>query len=371
MTVVQLINPARFGGLETVVTLLAYGLREFESPVAVLAVVDQDTDEPKMLFDLRARGVPVEVLSIPARNYTTERKLISSALTKLNATVVHTHGYRMDVIYRTIHSPSRRNVWVSTLHGFTGGGRKNRLYEYLQLRSLRRADLVIGVSAAILERASLSGILQKKLRLIQNAVPPSEAKSKAQARAELGLDASRTWVGWVGRLGVEKDPRLFIHAIRMLCDPNTSGVMVGTGSLLEAIRGENEDLIREGRLVLAGMRSDAGTLMSAFDALVVSSVTEGTPLVVLEAMQNSVPVVAMAVGGLPDVIGEGAGVLVDTRSGPALARAIGSVLTDSRLRNSIVLSAKARIESKFSTATWLSTHSQLYAELSFQKRSIL
>lgn len=363
MTIVQLINPGLFGGLETVVTHLATGLQQLGVESAALVVSDEGSSRPRILDDLTAAGVHTEQLFVPARRYAEEAARIRGGLARLNARVVHSHGYRMDVMARIVRI--RTNVrWVSTLHGFTGGGRKNRLFEWLQLRSLRSADRVIGVSSTVINRARASGVSTQRLRLIQNAVPPRQSMSREEAQGELGLDAARRWVGWVGRTTHEKDPESFARAISELGNPAVGGVIVGSGPLLAAVERNHQALIASGRLMLAGQRPDAGRLMPAFDALALSSVTEGTPMVVLEAMQAGVPVVAYAVGGLPDVIGGGAGVLVPERSATLLARAIRDVLQDPRAADAVVRVARARVESEFSTARWLSTHVQLYSELS-------
>ena len=363
LTIVLLLNPAPFGGLETVALNLATGLRALGTPFTTVALLDDGDQEPRLLSELARDGVPLEIVRVRPRQYLAERERIRSVLRKLNARVVHTHGYRMDVMTRSIIGGTRMR-WVSTLHGFTGGNRKNRLFEALQLRALRRADVVIGVSRPILTRAVASGVKASATRLVRNALPASSPMSREAAKAELGLSSERRWVGWVGRLGAEKDPVLFAKFIRQVDDPSVGGVIVGDGPLRALIETDFADLIQSGRLILAGARIDAGRLMTAFDALVVSSVTEGTPMVVLEAMQCGVPVVAMAVGGLPDIVGEGAGLLVTERSGRAIGAAVVALLNDGSLRTAVVTAAQQRIAEQFSAADWLSAHLQIYTELS-------
>lgn len=361
MRIVQLINPAMFGGIETVVTELAKGLHDSGASVLTVAVVDQGADTPRMVDELSRLGVAVDVVSVQPRRYLREIELIARSIRRFSATVVHSHGSRMDTMARYARRRAAAR-WVSTLHGFCGGDLKNRAYEYIQLRSVRDADTVVAVSRSVHARALQAGVRGARLMTIPNAAPPLQPRSRAEALAALGLGPQRRWIGWVGRLSVEKDPILFAQTIRALAASGFGGVVVGDGPLLSQLKTDFDDLIREGRLVLAGRRTGSGTLMAAFDALLVTSVTEGTPMVVLEAMNCGVPVVSTSVGGVPDMIEQGAGVLVAERTVTALADAVIQLLNNAQAVDEVVRLASERLESRYSSHSWVSEHLRLYSQ---------
>src|SRR6266550_2025197 len=131
MVIVHLVAPAAFGGLETVVQVLGRGLRGLGHDVHVLAVVvGGETAEP-FLAPLAEAGVSTRTLAVPGRAYLRERAAVA----------------------RRLQIPT-----VTTVHGFTGGGWKNRFYEWLQCRAFRRFDAVVAVSRPLAERLARGGV---------------------------------------------------------------------------------------------------------------------------------------------------------------------------------------------------------------------
>ena len=122
--------PAPVGGLESVVTSLALGLSGRGHSVTVAASLKPG---PHLFVDrLLGQGIPVVRTSA---NRGAERRELIALAGQDGAGVVHSHGYRSDVIVRSARGELGRPI-VSTVHGFTGGGAKNRLYEWLQVRGV-------------------------------------------------------------------------------------------------------------------------------------------------------------------------------------------------------------------------------------------
>jgi glycosyltransferase involved in cell wall biosynthesis len=365
--IVQLVNPAVMGGLEGVVALLVRALHEAGEPVALLAVLDEGQGVGTLITDAEAAGVPVRRVVVPPRRYGREQRAVRAALRALGATVVHSHGARMDVMAawatRAVGVP-----WVSTLHGFTGGDLKNRGFEALQRWVLRGAHGVVAVSPPLAVRAVASGIVAATVCTLPNAVAPVSPWSRAEARGRLGVPADATVVGWVGRLGREKDPALFVEVVRALAHearpghPPVHGVVVGDGPLRAAVAAEGAALVAAGRLTLAGAHPGAARLMGGLDVLVNTSHTEGTPLTVLDAMQLGVPVVGTAVGGVPALLA-GRGVVVAERSAPAMAQAVAALLADVPRCAALVAAARSYVAEHHAPAPWGAAHRALYARL--------
>lgn len=361
--IVHLVNPAVIGGLEGVVAALLRALRAAGAKVALVAVLDEGQPVGALVTDAEADGIPVRRVVVPPRRYLAEQRAVRNALRALGATVVHAHGARMDVMAAWA-APALGVPWVSTVHGFTGGDLKNRLFEAVQRRALRRAQGVVAVSPLLAAQAVASGIPAAAVVCLPNAVPPVATLPRAAARAALGVPADGLVVGWVGRLGREKDPGLFVETVRDVAarDAAIHGVLVGDGALRDAVARQGGALVAAGRLTLAGARPGAARLMTALDVLVNTSHTEGTPLTVLDAMQLGVPVVATAVGGVPALL-EGRGVLVPDRDPVTLADAVRALLTDRGRAAALAAAARAHVAAAHAPEGWGAAHGALYARV--------
>jgi glycosyltransferase involved in cell wall biosynthesis len=360
VTILHVVAPATVGGLERVVQALASGLRRRGHRVAVAAVVTPGPREPPLLAALRDNGVEVHALAVPDRRYLRERAAVRSLCRALRPDVVHTHGYRPDVVDAGVARGEGRPT-VTTVHGFTGRDWKGRLYERLQVRAYRRFDAVAAVSRPQVDLLVRRGVTPERVHLVRNAWTGSAAPlSRDAARSTLGLPAAGCLIGWVGRFSREKGPDVVVRAMASLADLPVRAAMVGGGSGLAAARAEATRLGVADRITWPGQVPDAAALLCAFDLFVLSSRTEGTPIVLFEAMSAGVPVVASRVGGVPDVVGDDEAVLVPADDPAALAAAVRAVLADPAAARVRAEAARRRLSSDFALDPWLDRYEAVY-----------
>jgi glycosyltransferase involved in cell wall biosynthesis len=363
MQVVHILAPGPVGGLERVVTTLAAAQRAAGSDVRVIAVLDEGVREPASLLALRDGGVPVEPVALPGRSYRLERRRLGEVLRRLGGTdLVHTPGYRADIqggaVARRLGLPT-----VTTVHGFTGGGPKNRLYEWLQRRAFRRFDAVVAVSKPLGEALVSAGVPSGRVHVIPNAAPPpGAALSRVEARLELGLPSDGFAIGWVGRLSLEKGPDVLVEALALL-PGDVTAVMIGDGRAGPTLRRLAAERRVGERIRWCGLVSDAGRLFPAFDCFVLSSRTEGTPIVLFEAMATDVPIVATAVGGVPDVVSGRDAVLVRPEDPQALAEAVLNVRNDPAAARARAAGAHQRLVDERGVAPWVVRYEAVYRRL--------
>lgn len=352
----HVLAPAARGGLETVVRGLAGGLAGRGHRVAVAAVVEPGRPQP-FVVEATAGGLDVRTVELPKRAYRAERRAIARLIAEVDADVLHTHGYRPDVLHHAVARQAGVPV-VSTVHGFTGGDWKNRVYEMVQVRALRQFDAVVVVSEALRDRLRGGGVAPERVQLVPNAWIGSEPLSRIDARVRLGIPLDDVVVGWVGRLSVEKGPDLAVRALAEL-SREVSLSFVGEGPE----RSGAERLARElgvgDRIRWHGPVAEAGTLLRAFDAVLLSSRTEGTPMVLMEAMAADVPVVATAVGGIPAAMLPGAGRLAEPGSCRALAEAVTAVLSP----GSGQAAGEAERALEQGRTRWLERYEQVYRQV--------
>ncbi len=359
-TLLHVLAPAPVGGLESVVRALAGGQVSRGHRVHAALVVEPGI-VPALAASLESAGVETHVLELGARAYLAERAAIEGLAQFTGADIVHTHGYRPDVIAASAARAAGVKV-VSTVHGFIGGSRRGRLNEWVQRRALRRAEAVIAVSRPLVERLASAGISRDRIHLLPNAWAGSVAPlDRAAARRALGLTEGRTTLGWVGRLSPEKGPDLLLDALATLGDLPLDVSILGGGRDAAALQARTEGW-NGPRVRWHGVLADASRYFAAFDVYALTSRTEGTPISLLEAVAGAVPVIATAVGGVPDVTGADGAILVPPDAS-AIAAGIRSALGDPASGRIRAQAARRRLDSEFSADRWLDRHDAIYQSL--------
>jgi len=359
MRVLHVLAPGPYGGLERVVTELTTGLAGRGVDVHVAAVIDGTGGEADGHPFLRGLRVETHVIHAPGRAYRQERAEVDAVRRRLRPDVVHTHGYRADVLHGR---PSRADApTATTVHGFTGGGFRNRMYESLQRLAFRGFDAVVAVSPPLAEQLR-ARVDPRRVRTIPNAwTPGGPLLPRAEARRLLGLAAGAWVAGWVGRLSPEKGADVLLDALPHL--PGVTAAFLGDGAEAVPLRARAAWRGMTSRVRWAGAVPDAAALYAAFDVFVLSSRTEGTPMALLEAAAAGVPVIAARVGGVPHVLGEGEALLVPPENPVALADAVDAVRRDPSAAARRAAAARVRLRDAFGAGPWLDAYESLYADL--------
>ena len=360
MRIVHLLAPAHAGGLERVVQSLAIGQQRRGHDVRVLPMAETWSDEHPFMIPLRRAGVDVRPIVLPRRAYLRERAALARALEDASADVAHTHGYHADVVGGPVARRMGCGI-VSTAHGFTGGSWKNRLYEWLSKRALRRFDAVAAVSDSVADDLRRSGVPAERVHTIGNAWSPVyQPADRAEAREALGLAADGFVAGWVGRMSREKGLDVMIDALAALRHRPVRVCAIGDGPERGPEEARATRLGLNEHVTWAGMRQEAGRYFRAFDVMVISSRTEGLPMVLLEAFAAGVPVVTTSVGGIPTVASDTEALLVPPERPRALAAAVETVLREPEEAAVRARAAQERLEREFSEGPWLERYEEIY-----------
>jgi len=369
--VVHIIAPSRFGGAETVVRSLAQAQMANGLDVAVMVVMDaRDGSDHPFVAAAQGDGLVVDCVRVPARGYRYERSAVAERLRAIAPSVLHSHSQRTDVLHGDV--VRRLGVAaVSTVHGFTGGSLRNKVYERLQRFSLRQFDGVIAVSeplGAELRRAGLPG---DRLSIIANAFAlPKATLDRAGARRALDLTHELLIGAWIGRLSLEKGPDILVEAMADPAFPRELAVLViGDGPERARLERRSAELNLGARLRFCGPREEVARLFPAFDVLIQSSRTEGTPMVLLEAMAANVPIVATRVGGIPNLLNERQARLVPPESPSLIAQAVAEVIRDRRAAAERASAAHDHLLKAFAIAPWVERHVDAYDRAVAYRRS--
>ena len=227
----------------------------------------------------------------------------------------------------------------------------------------RRVERIIAVSTPIRRRLiERDGVHPDLITIVPNAVAPSQPRPDSLP-AELH---ERPLVGVIARLQPEKGVANFLKAAARVAPlfPEAHFVIAGDGPLRQELVALAEDLLPSDRVHFLGFRSDASALMRSLDVLVVPSLTEGSPLVTLEAMAAGTPVVASAVGGIPDQVRhDKEGLLVPPGDAGAIGDAILDLLRDPARARRLGEAGRRRATSEFGHAAMVRRIEDVYREV--------
>lgn len=280
--------------------------------------------------------------------------------------VVHTHN-PWALIYGAPAGRLARAIVVNTKHGANPAPWRRVL--------LRRAaavltDAYVAVSEQTARMARRSrDVAERKLRVISNGIDIArfgpDSKTRADVRAELGLPMDAWVVGTVGRLLVEvKNQPLLVRALAPFLGPAQRLVIIGDGPDGAQITATAVQAGVEPWVHLTGARKDIPRLLTGFDVFVLPSRTEGLPLVIPEAMATALPVVATAVGGIPEVIDEGrTGFLVPSEDEAALRGRLKALADDPAWARSLGATARTVASTRYSLERMSREYMDLYRAL--------
>ena len=269
--------------------------------------------------------------------------------------VVHTHSSKAGILARLAARIASVPVVVHTVHGWGFNDRQRPLvrnsYVSLERWCARFTDALITVTPRDAERGLSIGIGQPGLyTTIRSGIDIARFGASRQrreaVRAELGLAKSDRVVISVMRLSPQKAPLDLIDAVARLVRevPDARVVLVGDGPLRNAVETRRRELGLGKRLILTGIRRDVPELLSAADVLALSSLWEGLPRVIPQAMAAGLPVVATAIDGSAEAIVHGeTGILVPPRDPAALGAALAALLRDPERARAMGEAGRARV----------------------------
>jgi glycosyltransferase involved in cell wall biosynthesis len=280
----------------------------------------------------------------------------------------HGHDYKSNALGLLL-----RRFWpmrlVTTVHGWVKQTRRTPLYYKIDELCLPRYEAVICVSQDLYERCLACGVPSQRCLLVENAIDTHDYLRQVgteEAKKGLGLKPGSCLIGAVGRLSDEKGFDVLIRATHQLL---TAGapvelVIIGEGDAKERLQALISALGCEDRIHLLGYRADTKDLYSAMDIFALSSLREGLPNALLEAMAMEVPVVATRVAGIPQLIQDGHnGLLVQASSVDELTEALARLVANPSLRIRLHQAARRVIENRYSFAARMEKIRALYDDL--------
>ncbi len=333
MKILYIITKGNWGGAQRYIFDLA---TSFSRPTDEVGVAVGEGNELKD----RLQSAGIHVIPLPGvereialwNDFTTLGGLVR-LLRKERPDVVHLNSAKIGGLGALASRLARVPRIIFTAHGFAS----NEDRSFFQKTAIRVAEFftillshtTICVSKSDAEYAARLPFCKRKVIYIPLGIAPISFFSREEARKTLGLSDNEPVIGTIAELTKNKGLRYAIEAMRAI--PNARYVVIGEGeerrALAEAARAQN----LYGRVFFAGHIPDAARLLKAFTVFLLPSLKEGLPYVLLEAGLAGLPVIASAVGGIPELITDGeSGLLVSPKNPTQLAEKLQDILEDEK-----------------------------------------
>jgi glycosyltransferase involved in cell wall biosynthesis len=293
--------------------------------------------------------------------------------------IVHTHMAKAGLAGRLAARLAGVPIVLHTYHGHVFHSyfspRKTAVFLNIERFLARLTDCIIAVGDK--QRDELIGygvapagkIVSIPLGLEIETMLDAE-RERGRLRAELGLNGVHRLVGIVARLVPIKAHDVFLQAAAEIrrCVPNVRFVIVGDGERRAELEARAGELGLGGEAMFLGWRKDMRAVYADLDVVVLSSLNEGSPVAIIEAMAAGRPVVSTDVGGVGEVVEDGrSGLLVPSRDAAALARAVTKVLSNPAAAERLGSAARAAVYPKYSSGRLVGDLERLYLALARRK----
>lgn len=357
-------------GAERVLLTLAKNVDRNKFRLSVLCMQRGDGKSGALEEKVRDLGIQVYGVSVKTHFDIVAIGRIRKIIKKENVTCLHSHDFKSD-FYSLGASLGLKIFRVITAHGTTKETWKKKAYIFLTENiTYRMCHKVIAVSKELNEYFLGKGFSPEKVRLIQNGLDLSLLSSGSSESNKEDLpfnlpNGSRVFVV-VGRLFPDKGHRYFLQAFSKVrqSHPSIVALIVGDGPLFEDLRENIDSLGLNDSVFLTGVRRNIRAIYRMADFMIIPSLREGLPYVLLEAMANKVLVVATSVGGIPSLIKDGeTGFLVRPGKAREIAEKMELVLSQPVENTKIVEQALRHVSEHFTASKMVDKTEKLYREL--------
>jgi glycosyltransferase involved in cell wall biosynthesis len=381
--VLRVIARLNMGGPALHVAYLTAGLAE-RGYRTTLVAGELSRGEESMAFVADELGVPVVTVSqlhreiSPLRDATASLRL-ARLIRAERPHILHTHTAKAGALGRLAALLAGRSVRPLIVHTFHGhvlrgyfGPLSARAFKLVETLLARTTDALVVVSPEVRDDLVALGVAPaEKFVVIRLGVElerriSADAGAREEARRLLGIPPERFVVGWIGRMtGVKRtgDALLALRALRERGIPACL-CLVGDGPERAALEEQAYGLGLARHVLSLGYQEDVARWYAAFDAFILPSANEGTPVTAIEALAAGRPVVATRVGGVPDVVRDGEnGFLVEVGDVAALAERLARLADDPGLREHMGRAGRALIPDRYAVDRLVDDVDRLYRAL--------
>jgi len=382
LKVLHIIDSGGLYGAEVMILNLIEQQERTGIKATIASIGAKSIEEKPLETEALKRGLRVEKFRmLPGPNFAGASKILRFAFREC-FDILHSHGYKGNILFGFIPKSIRKLPLVTTLHGWTSsnGFTKKKLYEWIDALSLRYIDVVIPVSEYMLNNPLLRNCKNINFHVVNNGIPSMEDQidqigmkadqfRECREKSIIEFCKNKFIVGSIGRLSEEKGHIYLIKALKILTGLGIDAqvVIIGEGSERTCLEKMISKLGVTDRVMLAGYQKDAKRFISFFDVFVLPSLSEGFPITLLEAMQARIPIVATDVGGIPEILDNSrAGLIAQPGNPDELVKNISRLYYNGNLARQLLKVAYERVTTAYDSKNMASRYFNIYHSLLYK-----
>jgi len=365
--ILHLRSSSGFYGAESVLVTLLDQLSEYGKEVH-LAVIENYINQNRDLV-IRAQEKNIKTIEIPCSKRFDLKSIreIFNVVQQYKIECVHTHDYKSH-LYGLLVAKRLKLPCIATLHGWVNNTTSLRFYQIIERILLRLFDSVVTVSPQMEKRLN-SGLLPiKHLLSIPNGVNIKQFHpgSYYDCKKHFNWTKDNFVFGIIARLSEEKGHKILLNAFKIVNSksPGSRLLIIGSGPERESLENIVSDLNLENIVCFAGPQTNIDKIMRCIDCYVSSSLTEGMPMVLLEAMASGTPIIATKVGAVDNMLSNNMGTLVNPDDSIELALAMQNVLLNVNKAKRMADRARRKCIEQYSAQKQAAAYIKLYSDIS-------
>jgi len=386
--VLHIITRLILGGAQENTIFTVWGLNKSDCYEVELATGPPIGPEGSLIKEAEKKGIKLTIVSHLRREINFFRDFLAFIelyllIRKGKYTIVHTHSSKAGILGRLAAKIAGVKIIIHTVHGLPFFEYQNKFLNYVYILCERFTalftDRLISVCDAMVRKAVGAGVAKEdKFRTVYSGIElhhyVNSVTSIAEKQKELNLDPDFPVVGNISRFFDLKGHNYLLQAASRVLEafPETKFLLVGDGILRERLIRQAEDLKIRENIIFTGLveRKEVPKLISVMDVVVHTSLREGLPRVLPEALAMAKPVIAFEIDGIAEVIKDGInGYLIPPKDSRKLANSIIHLLKDRERARRMGEAGRAMVDPAFELEVMLKRISEVYKEL-IQQRGV-
>ncbi len=368
VTVAHIRDSSGIFGAERVILTIG---KNIDKKYKVILICLRSSDGKSDILMKKAEEIGVQVISVDVSGKMdfSSLKHIRDILKKHQVKILHSHDFKAN-LYGLMASRNLGIKRILTAGGTTRDSVVKKIYVYMdETFTYRFYDYIVAVSTDIYEKLLNKNIKSGRVVIVENGIDKSLYEpdaNKSHINNPFPIGNTNKVFAVIGRLFPDKAHRYFIEAFSDIKKtyPKSVALIIGEGPTEAEIRKQVIDLKLEDSVFLCGVRKDMANIYKNIDFLVIPSLTEGLPYVLLEAMLFKVPVLATNVGGMPNLIINGVtGYIVPPGDAKSLKIGMEKMLNDPEKGRNMSEEGSKLVKEKYSARRMAEDYGRLYDKM--------